>query len=536
MKWTQAIVRIGTLLSCSCGSAGSTEPLTQPSTTGAVPLAGTGALGAAVSGTSAAPRTAGAPATTTLPQTGAGTQQPTVTPTQNAGVAGAALPTAAAGAGGAATTLPDSCPTCAIPVQCRGFPFDGIKYSPGGSVLPNTCMPYHATLNNPYAVRCIDALPNFKTKFAGDQYCILPPPPDKGFQVGLHPQGKTADYWKAIWAGDLSGYDTTDKDWVLQPGDERTQNYRTRDAPGLPPTNYYRTYFRMRTGSHHMIVTMHDGMEEDGWIPGAGEALPGLFDTSSGAVQGILGGEQRPDDSTPVTIDKPKEDEGLYLVFPADPSIIFNMHHFNTTDGLLTREGWINIWKEEDARTKMSWYMGMEAGQVISLSVAPNTTADLHYSWTVNSDMRLIRVFGHRHFWTTNFSAWIQRKDGKIDLAYQSYDWFDMPTYRYDSVVQNPAVNPSAAQDGAISGIVSLKAGDKLHFNCHIEFTDERQATDKNAPTPQQIGRLRFANEAYNGEMCIQFGNVTGGALGLPGVDSSPVPDFAKITRPIGQK
>jgi hypothetical protein len=207
------------------------------------------------------------------------------------------------------------------------------------------------------------------------------------------------------------------------------------------------------------------------------------------------------------------------------------MHHFNTTDAPLAREGWINIWKEEDARTKMTWYMGMEAGQVITLSVSPNTTADLHYSWTVGSDMRLIRIFGHRHFWTTNFSAWIQRADGKVDLAYQSYDWFDMPTYRYDSVVQNPALNPSAAQDGAISGIVNLKAGDKLHFNCHIEFTDQRQATDKNAPKPQQIGSLRFANEAYNGEMCIQFGNVTGGALGLPGVDSSPVPDFAKITR-----
>jgi len=74
-----------------------------------------------------------------------------------------------------------------------------------------------------------------------------------------------------------------------------------------------------------------------------------------------------------------------------------------------------------------------------------------------------------------------------------------------------------------------LHADDQLHFNCHIEFTDERQATDDNAPTTQQIGTLRFANEAYNGEMCINFGNITGGGIGLPGVDSSRVPDFATV-------
>jgi hypothetical protein len=45
-----------------------------------------------------------------------------------------------------------------------------------------------------------------------------------------------------------------------------------------------------------------------------------------------------------------------------------------------------------------------------------------------------------------------------------------------------------------------------------------------------QIGTLRFANEAYNGEMCINFGNVVG-ALGLPGEDGSAVPDFAKVGR-----
>lgn len=75
-------------------------------------------------------------------------------------------------------------------------------------------------------------------------------------------------------------------------------------------------------------------------------------------------------------------------------------------------------------------------------------------------------------------------------------------TFRYDSVVRNPLVN-----------------------------TDERKATDSKAPSPSQVGTLRFANEAYSGEMCINFGNVVGGGLGLPGGVGGAVPDFAKVGR-----
>jgi hypothetical protein len=174
----------------------------------------------------------------------------------------------------------------------------------------------------------------------------------------------------------------------------------------------------------------------------------------------------------------------------------------------------------------------MEPSEIISLNVPAGTTADLHYSWAISSETRLIRVFGHRHFWTPNFSTWIERAaGGDPEPIYQSYDWFDQPTYRYDSVVKNPAVDPAAKADGAVSGVVTLHAGDKMHFNCHVVFTDARAATDMHAPMPEKIGSLRFANEAYNGEMCIQYGNVAGPSIGLPAVDTSPVPDFAKLVR-----
>lgn len=68
-----------------------------------------------------------------------------------------------------------------------------------------------------------------------------------------------------------------------------------------------------------------------------------------------------------------------------------------------------------------------------------------------------------------------------------------------------------------------------LAVACHIELTDERKATDAKAPSPAQVGTLRFANEAHNGEMCFNFGNVTGGGLGLPGEVDGTVADFAKV-------
>jgi hypothetical protein len=444
------------------------------------------------------------------------------------GSAGSLAATGGSGGAEAPTPIdPASLPDATsepIPESCQAFPLLGMHYSPGGDIPPNKCAKFHPTFNNPYAVRCIDAIPGYDTGFAGDEYCILPPPPDKGLQVGFYPHGDVETYWAKMWAGDFSAYQNPPPDFVLEAGGEITENYRGHSS-NPEAHNYYRTYFRMRSGSHHNIITMHESDQADGWLPGA--ELPGLLDPGAGTLIGILGGQQRPDDSTPITFEKPIEDAGLYLEWPAKPSLIFNLHHFNPTDKAVLREGWSNIWWEDDAQVKVSWYMGLDAGQVLLLNVAPEETQDLHYYWPISAPHRLLRVFGHRHAWTSNFSSWIKRANGDEQLIYQSYDWFDMPTYRYDSAVQNPPLSPEMRADGAISGVLDLAAGDELHFNCHVEYTAER-AQGIDAPiTPTQQGTLRFANEAYRGEMCIQFGNVTGGSLGLPGAGATSPPDFA---------
>jgi hypothetical protein len=412
-----------------------------------------------------------------------------------------------------------------IPADCQGFELDGLMHSPGGEVLPNTCEPFHPTWNNPYAVLCIHAWPWYDTGFQGDELCILPPPADKGIQVGMHPQ--SPNYWAQMEAQDLSGYESPDESFVVEPGGEETRNFINpagTDASG----QYYRTYFRMRTGSHHNIVTLHPTGDETRWLASTGDALPGLFNSEAGEVIGTLGGQQRPDDNTPVSFGKPPEDEGMYLEWPDNPTVLYNMHHFNVTDAPILKEGWVNIWWVEDEPSNLvDWYMGLGFSQVATLAVQPGGVVDEHYMWEIDKDIRMVRVFGHRHVWTTNFSTWVERADGEVELIYQSFDWFDMPTYRYDSVVKNPSLNPEARIDGATSGVLELKAGDQLHFNCHMEFTDARAAAE-GAPTPDEVGVLRFANEAYTGEMCILFGNNTGGDLGLPSSGNRDVPDFAK--------
>jgi hypothetical protein len=241
-----------------------------------------------------------------------------------AGASGAGAGPIAGGAGGAGGGPPSG--------DCQGFPLEGLMHSPGGDVLPNKCEPFHPTTNNPYAIRCVDAWPWYKTKFPGDQYCILPPPPDKGIQYGVHPQGK--EWYAKVSTKDLSAYDNPATQWVMEPGEEEEGNYRTGVTHA--EAKFYRNYPRMRPGSHHMIISAVDGtLPQEQWGPGSPD---GLFGGTS------LPGAQRPDESAPKSLAVPTEDAGLYSILPANPGITFNMHHFNSTSQTILKEAWVNLW------------------------------------------------------------------------------------------------------------------------------------------------------------------------------------------------
>ena len=99
---------------------------------------------------------------------------------------------------------------------------------------------------------------------------------------------------------------------------------------------------------------------------------------------------------------------------------------------------------------------------------------------------------------------------------------------RHQKIPATLWASPSTS-DGAASGLVMLMPGEKLHFNCHIEFTPERAATENAPQQPSEIGTLRFANEAYTGEMCILFGSTAEVEMPAPAADLGPLPDFATV-------
>ena len=77
--------------------------------------------------------------------------------------------------------------------------------------------------------------------------------------------------------------------------------------------------------------------------------------------------------------------------------------------------------------------------------------------------------------------------------------------------------------------MVVLEPGDELHFSCPVAFTDERAAEVGSMRSASEIGTLRFANEAFDAEMCILAGHVARAVIPeIPEIGSDAVPDFAR--------
>ena len=397
--------------------------------------------------------------------------------TTNTGGGAAVTPTAD-DAGAMAT----DCPKCTIPANCQGFPLKGCKYSPGGTRCRTSARRSIRRLNNPYAVRCIDAMPEFKTKFPGDQYCILPPPPDQGHPGRAASAGQHETYWDAIWAGDYSGYDNPDDDLgaaARRRDHAELPHARRADDDGHELLPHVLPHAHRLASQHHHDARRHRSRTVGS--QGVGDALPGLFDASSGAVIGILGGQQRADDSTPVTLETPPEDEGVYLTFPANPAIIFNMHHFNIPDGADPARRLVeHLVAETDATQLAAGTWASSRRRSIGLSVSPN------------QDGRLAIRLGHRR---RHAAVARVRSPALLDHELQLVDrarrWRHRARVSVVRLVrhadvslrqrgQEPELDPDAKTDGAMSGVVMLHAGDKhalqLPHRVHGRARGGRQA------------------------------------------------------------
>jgi hypothetical protein len=429
-------------------------------------LACAGACGGSDDGTT--------PAATPGPTTPAPTTP--VSNTGNSGAAGAAIPT-----GSPTNTNPAAPPTSAtpsmnpsaqpganpgMPAAMPGASPDMPAMGANGARFPDACSERRPSWSKPCSTNADPC--NLKSGYPGDEYCMLPPPEGKGIQIHFGPKN-----YKDM--AEINKY-------IIQPGEE-FNTYAVVNVPDTGTTERYFQYMKvsMRPGSHHLINNLITGHPTEG------------FSQCDGASMGSFPGTQNLiTESPPQGIPAP-ENEGLGRTLPANVSICQNYHRYNVTDQPAISEIWYNIWWiDQKEITQKTSSVNVNA---LVTSIPPGTMQMLTTTATAAGDGRFVTLFGHRHAHTDRFSAWLNDK-----LIYDSWDWVESRVFNYDSITMNPAPNPTAKTDGAVSGMLEFKQGDKIRIQCDINNTSNVT--------------LRFANELQTGEMCILFGSTVGSAIG----------------------
>lgn len=306
---------------------------------------------------------------------------------------------------------------------------------------------------------------NLKSGFPGDEYCLLPPPEGKGIQIHFGPKSYTDPAQIA--------------EYVIKPGEEFNQ-YAIVNIPTTQDKWFGYMKMSMRPGSHHLINNLIKGHPAEGFVAAGcdGQSL-GSFPGTQNLIK----------EDPPQGIPAP-ENVGLGRALPGNASICQNYHRYNTTEKDHISEIWYNIWfiDEKDITQKTS-SVNVNAGPFPA--VPAHTRKELTATATISGEGRIISLFGHRHAATERFSAWLND-----EMIYDSWDWEESRLFNYDSITMNPAISPTTMMDGAKSGVIPIKRGDKVRIQCNVNNTTDQP--------------LRFANELYTGEMCILFGSTVG--------------------------
>jgi hypothetical protein len=292
-----------------------------------------------------------------------------------------------------------------------------------------------------------------ETGYAGDDACILPPPPDKGFQVHVGP----------------ADYENPGPECLLGPGEEKTSSFFATSGNEQDVFFFYRQY-RVRPGTHHLSLITPDNMNP---------AEPSFH------TIGVANASQ---DFPSGGIIAP-EDRGVGMPLAARSPIEVNLHAINTTGEPALREAWVNVWyrdPNEISQPAVHWF---KDGEGVDLAIQPRQAVTLGpRRCRVEGDGRLLWLYGHRHANNVRFAVWRVRGMER-EIVYDAYNWQEPLRLEYSSLIENPAPDAVGRVDGGWSGILALTTGDQLEWQCDVV---NRQDTV-----------LRPTNETYLGEMCI---------------------------------
>jgi hypothetical protein len=313
--------------------------------------------------------------------------------------------------------------------------------------------------------------------FPDDHACILPPDPAVGMQIHIGPK----DYKNA---DEVNQY-------VFHPGQEASECWSFH-TPNDKEVYYQQFELSGRAGTHHIINTMYNVEITDG---GFTACMDGGTGTSSNIVDNLPGASKAYMVKLPVA----PENEHIGRKIGPMTGAQADMHYFNFTDKDILREFWMNIYyvdKEKITETG-NQIRGMGGLSWLALPIQPGTHETYAYTCPIDKDGRIIQLLGHYHSHGKRFTAWINRAGGERQKVFEMYDYLDPKTFDYDTITTNPMFSTSAA--GAFSGVLDVKAGDSLDWECDINNDSDVALT--------------YTNEVKTGEMCNIWGESVGPLL-----------------------
>lgn len=360
------------------------------------------------------------------------------------------------------------------------------------------------------------------TDYPGNENCLLPPAPDEGLQLHIGPE--SYDDPNVINAVGPDGLPV----WLMEPGTERTQCYHLI-SPNTDERHYFKQQYRMRKGSHHMIIMVGgattpvvgpdggavlapDGgavtepAQEGWWAP----ADP-ISQQFCGNLIGAIGGTQSiVEDLPPGGIVAP-EDEGLARKMPPRAHLDVQLHFYNSSEEVNVREAWVNFYYKPASEVTQT--LGMLGGFGYPMDndlsdnlygFQPGVTGSVSKTCVASTSalaspmpVRIVTLFGHAHIHNRRFAVWHeQAATGTRDLVYDSYEGAEGPTFTYNTTAVNPAPIPGQRITGAKTGPLYLEADDALTFTCDI-VNDTQKV-------------FLGLNEVADDEMCNLFGSVAG--------------------------
>jgi hypothetical protein len=312
--------------------------------------------------------------------------------------------------------------------------------------------------------------------FPGDEFCMLPPAPGEGIQIHVGP----SDYANP----------TEVAKFTFAPGNETSQCWSFH-TPNTEEVWYQSFALSGRAGTHHIINTMYATDGPDGTTftacrdPGTGTNPDSIGNLPGASKAYMPRGKIAP------------ENINLGRKIPPNTFAQADMHYFNFTDSPILREFWMNIYTvpKDGITGEATQIRGMGGITWSFLPIQPETRQVFQYQCPINTDGRIIALLGHYHAHGKRFTAFLN--DTKV---FEMYDYLDPQIFGYDSITTNPPFSATTA--GATSGILEVKAGDILKWECDIDNTSANTAAP---PAP-----LRYTNEVRTGEMCNLWGESIG--------------------------